>query len=138
MTAYTSALLAALAWGIAPIFEKQGLAQVSLPAGLFLRTLGAFFGSLALLAFVPAGDWAALSWPLALRFLIAGVLASVIGQIFAYTAIRISEVSQVTPIMGSWPLIVVLFGWLILKEPMTARKLIGSGLIVTGVWLLRP
>ena|SRR3989338_3300760 len=138
MAAYTSALLAALAWGIAPILEKKGLGQASLPAGLLLRCWGTFLGSFFLLGFVSKSELRALSWPVALSFLGAGCLASVIGQVFAYSAIQRSHVSQMAPVMGSWPLVVVVFGWLMLQEPLTFKKALGSCLIVAGVWLLKP
>lgn len=138
MGAYTSALMAALAWGISPIFEKRGLGHASLPVGLLLRCWGTFLGSFFLIAFLPRGELRAIGWTPVLSFISAGILASVIGQVFAYNAIQRSDVSRVAPVMGSWPLVVVIFGWLILKEPLTFKKALGSGLIVAGVWLLRP
>ncbi|MBI4051958.1 MAG: EamA family transporter [Elusimicrobia bacterium] len=139
MTAYTYALLAALIWGIAPIFEKVGLTRNSPLVALTVRSMGVFIGALLLLPAVPhlRSGLRAMDWWSILSLLGAGILGSIAGQIFAYNAMKKAEVSQVSPVMASWPLLVFLFGWLFLGEAITLKKLVGSGLIVLGVWLLR-
>jgi drug/metabolite transporter (DMT)-like permease len=47
------------------------------------------------------------------------------------------EISRVKPVAFTVaPATAVLLGWLVLGEPMTARKLIAVGLILAGVLML--
>ena len=139
MTAYTYSLLAALVWGIAPLFEKPALAHMRPMTGLLFRSMGVLLGSLFLLRYFPDGaQWRAMGVKPALCIAGAGLLASVIGQIFAYNAIQQADISQVTPVMGAWPLLAVILGWLFLHEPLTTKKILGAASIVAGVWLLKP
>lgn len=139
MSAYGYSLLAALVWGIAPLLEKIGLVRMDPVAGVAVRSVGVLVGTLLLLPAVPnlrsqlkvMGGWSIFYLAL------AGFLASVVGQVFAYNAIKKAEVSQVSPVLGSWPLFVLVFGWLFLQEAMTLQKVLGSALVVAGVWLLR-
>ena len=41
------------------------------------------------------------------------------------------------PITATYPLITVLLSWLILQEGITASRVIGTVLIVLGVWLVK-
>ncbi|MBI4056782.1 MAG: EamA family transporter [Elusimicrobia bacterium] len=139
MSAYTYALCAALIWGIAPIFEKSGLVQTPPLLGLAVRSLGVLIAVLLLLPMVPNLGEGLKNTPgkSILNLMVGGCLGSVVGQVFAYQAMKRADVSQVGPVMGSWPLLVVLYGWIFLGEPLSLKKCLGSGFIVLGVWLLR-
>lgn len=139
MSAFTAALMAALVWSVSPILEKFALGRVEPMAGLLPRTAGVVLGTLVLLPFL--GDWrGGLAGAGPAHFLAlaaAGALASVLGQLFAYTAMKKADVTLVSPISASWPLLVLLFGWMFLGEAITARKAVGCVLVVGGIWLLR-
>lgn len=138
MSAFAYSLLAALVWGISPMFEKYAVGRADPLVGLVLRGAGVAVGSAVVYFALPQSTaWKTLTPGVVLCFAGAGVLASIIGQIFAYNALQRADVSQVTPIMGSWPLITVLLGMLLFREPVTARKIFGAASIVLGVWLLR-
>lgn len=139
MKPYLWALLAALAWGFAPLFEKIGLAKMPVFAGLFYRSLGVIIGLALLMAFkFPEIKYTLASgntgWPL---LVIGGFLASVIGQIFFYSALKDGQISQVVTIGASYPLISFALGVLFLGEAVTPAKLGGLALVVTGVMLLK-
>lgn len=138
-SAYVSALLAALVWGISPILERSVLMRAPALPALTIRCVGTALGGLLLLPFISdfRGSYAAVGPRGVAYLLIAGALSSVLGQVFMYRAMSTAEASAVSPVAGSWPLIVLVFGAVFLHEPMTVRKVVGCLLTVCGVWLLR-
>jgi len=139
MKPYYWALLAALAWGFAPILEKFGLAKIPVWAGLFSRCLGVMLGMVILfllrfdeIKYVYTDN--NFSW---LYLVGGGFLASIIGQVFFYSALKDGEVSQVVTIGASYPLISFALGVLLLGEKITLAKLGGLGFVVMGVLLLK-
>ena len=139
MKPYLWALLAAFAWGFAPLFEKFGLAKMPVFAGLFYRCLGVIAGLVLLLLF-KSGEikYVMGSGHSGWFFLvIGGFLASVIGQVFFYSALKDGQISQVVTIGASYPLISFALGVLFLGEGVTLAKLGGLAFVVTGVMLLK-
>ena len=139
MKPYYWALLAALTWGCVPLLEKLGLMKMPVFAGLFYRCLGVVVGMIIL--FVVRSEEIKYSFSMSSMgwlFLVAGgFLASVIGQIFFYSALKDGEISQVVTIGASYPLISFLLGVLFLGEKLTIGKLGGLGFVVLGVLLLK-
>lgn len=138
MSAFWFALLTALVWGIVPLLEKQGLAHCDPTIGVFARSAGVLIGALVLglwwspwkaLANLSAGSFALLA--------LGGFLASVVGQMVFYHALKIGHVSQVTPVSGIYPLVAAILAWVFFREPITAARLMGVVFIVMGVLLLR-
>lgn len=73
------------------------------------------------------GDWTKL-------LLGSGLAAGFGGMICFYLALHAGEVSRVKPIAFTVaPACGVLLGWLVLGEPLGARKLTGVGLVLTGL-----
>ena len=139
MKPYYWALLSALTWGCAPIFEKLGLAKVPVFMGLFYRCLGVFLGAVLLMflkfdtfketiTHVPSGWW---------YLLVGGFLASIVGQIFFYHALKEGEASLVVPIGAAYPLIAFLLGIIFLGEKFTLMKSFGLIFVLIGVFLLK-
>ena len=139
MKPYLWALLAALCWGFVPIIEKLGLAKMPVWAGIFYRSLGVVLGIILLAIFryeyikkavieIPAGWY---------YVMIGGFLASVIGQIFFYNALKTGEASKVVPLGASYPLISFFLGIIIFKESLTLVKIAGLIFIILGVFLLK-
>ena len=140
MTPFAWALLAALCWGMAPLFEKAGLQGTRDPAvGVLIRSLGVLTGMLCLLPFISRVGSRLADMPLRSWFYLAmgGILASIVGQIFFYRALKFGEVSRVVPIGASYPVIACLLGLLIWKEPLTLGKTCGVVLVMVGIYLLR-
>ena len=138
MNAFLWALVTAGIWGIVPLMEKIGLGQASPVAGVVVRSLGVLIG-LVIFSMV-LSPWAAvraLGWPSSLLIAAGGLLASFIGQMAFYHALKSGAVSQVTPVAGAYPLVAALTGWLLLREPLTLSRLAGVVCVVVGVILLR-
>lgn len=139
MNSYIWALLAALIWGCVPALEKLGLAKVPALAGLFYRSLGVLIGIVILFVFQSENIRQAFGTGKgSLLYLVAGgLLASVVGQVFFYQALKAGQMSTVVPIAASYPVISFLIGTVFLKEPVTLSKAGGLFLVLSGVFLLR-
>lgn len=140
MSAFGWAVLASLCWGFAPLFEKIGLRGDIDPAiGVLVRTLGVIVGALVILPAMPrlSGSFEELTLRNWFFLCMGGLLASVIGQLCFYHALKIGEVSKVVPIGASYPVLAFLLGILFFRESMTMAKTIGIVLVMAGVFLLR-
>lgn len=139
MTAFTWAILAAIVWGFAPFIEKMGLVKADPVAGLLMRSVGVAVGGLLLL-----WDWprlfagvTAMGWQSATLLALGGFVASIVGQYAFYHAIKTGELSRVVPIGASYPLVAMLLGLIILREPLSLSRILGALLVVLGTILLR-
>jgi bacterial/archaeal transporter family protein len=138
MTAFGWALLTAAIWGVVPLMEKVGLGGAPPAAGVVVRSFGVMIGLAA--ASVIGSPWAAIrgmSWASIALLAGGGLLASFVGQMVFYQALRTGAISQVTPVAGAYPLVAALLGWWILREPFTATRALGVLCVVAGVLLLR-
>ena len=138
MSAFLWAVLTACIWGVVPLMEKLGLERTDPTVGVFARSLGIVLGV------VLFGCWWApwkavfnLSVRSFVLLALGGFLASFVGQLAFYHALRAGHISQVTPVAGAYPLIAALLGWCVLREPLTATRLLGVGCVVAGTLLLR-
>ena len=139
MSAFLWAVLTACIWGVVPLMEKIGLGGHTSPmTGVMARSLGVVIG---LIVFGAIGSpWAALrTLPWSSMCLLAGggLLASFVGQMAFYHAMKSGAISQVTPVAGAYPLVAALLGWWVLREPITFSRGLGVVCVVVGVILLR-
>lgn len=131
------ALLAAVLWGIAPVFEKLGLIHVSPLAGLVVRTASATVILVLIMLFTNVHTEIIRADPKTLGFLIiSGIVAGLLGMWAYFSAMKQCEASRVVPIVGAYPLFAFLFSLLVLGEQLTLQKGIAVFLIVSGVMLL--
>jgi len=140
LSPYLWALLAACCWGVAPLVEKIGLQGKTDPGiAVFVRSVGVLIGMALMAAATPkiiarAGELSLKSW----TFLImGGILASILGQLCFYRALKFGEMSRVVPIGAAYPVLAFLLGILFLHESVTATKVAGLTLVMAGVYLLR-
>ena len=138
MSAFGWAVITAVVWGIVPLMEKAGLGAADPVAGVVVRSLGVV-GGLVLFSVVKT-PWDALrglSGSSILLLMGGGLLASFIGQMAFYHALKAGALSQVTPVAGTYPLVAACLGWILLREPLTVARVAGVLLVVSGVALLR-
>jgi transporter family protein len=137
--AFLFALVAAFFWGAAPIFGKVGLVRPDPTVALALRS---FVISFILLI------WAALSGNLSQvgtlltsksgAFIAAeGILASLMGHLAYYYALKYGEASRMVPITSSFPLFALFLAILFLGERLSWEKILGAVLIVAGIFLIK-
>jgi len=131
------ALFGALCWGIAPIFGKIGLARVDPVAGLCLRTLIAS-GIVAGWLLVGGGlrTIETVSSRASLFIAAEAVLATLVGDLAYYAALKWGGAAQVALVMSAAPLFTLVIAVLYLRETATWAQVVGAVLIVCGLFLV--
>ena len=138
-TAFFWAILTALIWGIVPVLEKIGLAKINPSAGLLVRCCGVIVGAGILLffRFNSLKDQLSAITPQALIFLLlGGFLASFVGQLCFYRALKTGSASAVVPIAAAYPLVSFVLALIFLGERFTFLKLLGVSFVLFGITLL--
>ncbi|MFZ5899109.1 MAG: EamA family transporter [Bacillota bacterium] len=131
------ALLGMLCWGLAPLFGKLGLYSVNPVTALQLRTLIAatfvaawiigtqnFSGMLQ----VPRLFWVLIG--------IEAILATLLGDLAYFAALKKGNINDVTLILSSSPLVTMLLSWLFLGQTISNAQIVGSVLIIAGLFLI--
>ncbi|HEY0842861.1 EamA family transporter [Methylotenera sp.] len=127
------AIISMLFAGFTAVIAKQGLTGISAELGLTLRTLFvcAFIILFGLLAVTPAEIknlqkhhyiWLALS-----------ALTTAGSWIFYYKALKMGDVATVALIDKGSVVVTVILAWLLFKEAITLRMMIGAMLIIAGI-----
>jgi transporter family protein len=139
MKGFYFAILAAIVWGIAPIMEKIGLKNIEPLSGVLVRSSGIIIGAVIMSIFnIGILKTALKADPKTIVFLfMGGILASILGQIFFYSALKHGEVSKMVPVAATYPLVSFLLGMLFFGESFTIAKGLGIGFIILGVFFLR-
>lgn len=119
--------------GFTAVIAKQGLVGISAELGLTLRTVFVFTFTLMFAALaVPPGDIKSLQKVNYLWLGLSGATTA-LSWIFYYKALKIGDVATVALIDKGSVVIAILLAWLLLKEAITLRLLIGAALIVAGL-----
>jgi transporter family protein len=134
---YILALLAALCWGVAPIFEKWSLLRASPLTVLTVRSL-VVSATLIVVCLLTGQlqDIRRVDAPLFQLIAIGGILGSLAGLYIYFWALKQDLASTIVPVAGSYPLIAVVLGILFLGEPLSFQRLLGASLVVVGVFLV--
>jgi transporter family protein len=132
------AVFTAIIWGVVPLFEKAGLIRADPLTGVFVRCFGGILGAIALLLIKPnvLQNTFVLDARTIIFLVIAGVLGTVAGQVFNLMAIKAGEVSKVTPVVATYPLVAFILGLIIFREPLTVQKVMAVIFILVGLVLL--
>ena len=135
---YLLALVAALCWGVAPVFEKWSLLRASPLTVLTVRSL-VVSATLIVVCFFTGHLQEIRRMDASLFQLIAmgGLLGSLAGLFIYFWALKQDLASTVVPVAGSYPLIVVILAILFLGEPLSLQRLVGASLVVLGVFLVQ-
>ena len=138
MSAVSLAVIAAMFWGAAALFDKLGLRSISPALGLSIRSL--VIGGVMLVVFMTSGQarQIAEAKPSAIVYMVlSGASAGLVGQFLYFAAMKRGEASTIVPIAGAYPLIAAILGIVILSEELTWFKALGAILVVSGVVLLK-
>ncbi|MBM4349532.1 MAG: hypothetical protein FJ106_06545 [Deltaproteobacteria bacterium] len=128
----------ALLWGATPILEKMGLAKVDPLIGVTVRSALVTAGLLILTFLLGKGK--ALMEVDGKGFLIfgaSGLMAGILGMWTYYMALKMEATSKVVPIAACYPLVTAFLSVLILNEGLSVSRVIGTALIVAGIWLVK-
>jgi transporter family protein len=130
------ALISMVFAGFTSVIAKMGLADISGELGLTIRTL---FVSLFVLGFaaiaIPTGDYFLLN-RMNLLWLGLSALTTTLSWIFYYKALKLGDVATVALIDKGSVVVAIVLAWLLLKEVITLRTLIGGVLIVGGLLVM--
>ncbi len=130
------ALISMLFAGFTSVVAKMGLTGITGELGLTIRTL---FVSLFVLGFasiaIPASDYALLNRSNILWLGLSGVTTT-LSWIFYYKALKIGDVATVALIDKGSVVVAIFLAWLLLKEIITLRIIIGGALIVAGLLVM--
>ncbi len=139
MKSFYWALLTALVWGMVPLLEKMGIAKTTVATGIFLRCTGVLVGVILLMIFKFEAVKGAFSVnPKAAIYIMAGgIMASFIGQIFFYKALKHGELSKAVPVAAAYPLVSFILGLIFLSEKLTVAKCFGVSFVLAGIILLK-
>lgn len=119
--------------GFTSVIAKRGLDGISAGLGLAVRT---GFVCIYVLAFaaltVPASQLGGLQRHNAGWLAVSG-LTTAASWVFYYRALSVGEVATVALIDKGSVVVSMLLAWLMLKETITPRMMLGAGLIVAGL-----
>ncbi len=127
------AILSMLFAGFTSVVAKIGLAGISGELGLSVRTL---FVSVLVLGFaaiaVPLQDWGTLNRHNLIWLGVSG-LTTTLSWIFYYKALKIGDVASIALIDKGSVVVAIFLAWLLLKETISLRVIIGTLLIISGL-----
>ena len=138
MTIFILLFLTAILWGSTPILEKIGLRNTSPLIALTIRSIGITIALLITLGCL--GKIKAIfsvSAKTAMVFVASGIMAGLLGMWTYFGALKAGATSKIVPIAATYPLITAILSIIILKENVTVARLIGTLLIIAGVWLVK-
>jgi len=127
-----------LFWGIAPIFGKLGLGDLQPLAALTIRSV--IISLLLIIAITIKGQWGFVAEATSkdiVYIALEGICAALLGQLAYYYALKLGEVSRISPIVAAFPLVALVLSILFLGEKVTIYKIIAGLLIVTGIVLMK-
>ncbi|MFG0243094.1 MAG: EamA family transporter [Phycisphaerales bacterium JB054] len=147
MKAILLATAAGLCWGVGELFTKSvlhthkvgPLTAIAVRSTVALPVLWiAYYIAVHVTRAEPA-DWrTAAGTPTLLKLVLgSGLIAGAAAMICFYAALNVGEISRVKPIAFALaPAVASLLAFVVLHEPLTARKALGITAILLGVFLL--
>jgi bacterial/archaeal transporter family protein len=130
------AVLSMIFAGVTAVLAKYGLQNISADFGLGIRTAIIFV--IVTIMNVVGGryrEFSALT-NLQLALLLASGITTTLSWIFYYRAIKEGPVSYVAAIDKASILITLALSFLVLREPLSPRILVGGALILAGMVVL--
>jgi transporter family protein len=134
---YLFAFIGMICWGISPLFAKMGLFNVSPLIGLSVRTF--FTASVILLWLTVSGNiiqLKSISLTTGTLLVIEAVLATLIGDLAYFAALKQGSASIVMLIMACSPVVTILCSVIFLNERLTLGNIIGACFVTVGLILI--
>lgn len=131
-------ILTTVCWGITPILEKLALTKSTPLIGVTVRSIAvAVFMILYLSASRDLHILGSVNLKTVLIFSISGILAGALGMLTYFGALKAGATSRIVPIVAAYPLVTALLSVIVLGESVTVSRIIGTLLIISGVWLVK-
>jgi len=138
MKLLTYLFLTTFFWGAAAIFDKLALGKTAPLVGMMIRQF--ILTGILLVVGIGSGRMSGMAGVDArsvIFFALSGICGGIAGLWTYYHALRLGGASLVVPITATYPLVTVFLSWLILQEGLTLSRIMGTVLIVIGVWLVK-
>lgn len=120
------------------MFGKLGLDGLQPLAALTIRSV--IISLILVVAVTVRGQWGLVAGAAAkdvAYIALEGICAALLGQLAYYYALKLGEVSRVSPIVSAFPLVALALGILFLGEKVTVVKIVAGALIVAGIVLMK-
>jgi transporter family protein len=122
--------------GFTSVIAKLGLTGISGEMGLTIRTVFVFvFVLIFAIFFVPKQEFGTLTQQ-NLFWLALSSLATILYWLYYYRALKLGDVPTIAIIDKGSFIVAILLAWLILKEEITLRIVIGCAFILTGLFIV--
>jgi len=119
--------------GFTSVIAKLGLSGISGELGLTVRTLFvSFFIIIFAIVFVPFREFETVS-KLNLWWLGLSGVTTALSWIFYYKALKLGDVSTIALIDKGSVVVAIILAWVLLKEVITLRMMMGASLIICGI-----
>lgn len=122
--------------GVTSVLAKYGLQNINADLGLGIRTTTVFFLIVVFTLVTDKLKDLPLITNRQLLLLIVSGVTTTLSWVFYYRAMKDGPVSYVAAIDKASIIVTLGLSFILLKEPMTPRVLIGAGLIFIGMLLL--
>ncbi len=132
------ALVPAVLWGFAPVFDKRGMAAGggSVQASLVVVLVDSTIYWLVIAVFYGRGAFAGLALEVLAVFVFAGVIGTALGRIVIFVGVDRVGASLNSAILSSRPLFATLIALVVLGEPLGPLTAAGIVILVAGLALL--
>lgn len=127
------AFISMLFAGFTSVIAKQGLTGISAELGLTLRTI--FVCIFVLIFAVLAVESTEIKSLQKVNYIWLGLsgITTAVSWVFYYKALKIGDVATVALIDKGSVVIAIILAWVLLKEVITLRMMIGAAFIVMGL-----
>ena len=127
------AFISMLFAGFTSVIAKQGLTGISAELGLTLRTI--FVCIFVLIFAVLAVESTEIKSLQKVNYIWLGLsgITTAVSWVFYYKALKIGDVATVALIDKGSVVIAIILAWVLLKEVITFRMMIGAAFIVMGL-----
>ncbi len=127
------AFISMLFAGVTSVIAKLGLTGISGEMGLTIRTVFVFiFVLMFAVVAVPKQEFSLLTQQNILWLALSSVTTS-LSWLYYYRALKLGDVSTIAIIDKGSFIVAVILAWLLLKEQITMRIVIGCTLILAGL-----
>ena len=119
--------------GFTSVIAKQGLTGISGELGLTIRTLFVCIFILGFAMFSVSGQEFSSITQKNLFWLGLSGITTTLSWIYYYKALKLGDVSTIALIDKGSAVVAIFLAWLILKETITLRMILGASCIVLGL-----
>ena len=131
-------VLTAFLWGATPVLEKIGLGKTDPLTAVTIRSIAVAMAFIVYAAFTgKAKQIFHTDLKTITLFSLTGLMAGGIGMLTYFAALKKGATSQIVPIAATYPLVAAILSIVILGEHVTPLRLLGTILIIIGIWFVR-